>query len=464
MSAGAPTPAVTRDAWEAYTPSPELPWDLGRVAHLHHRAGFAATWEELQRDLRDGPAASVDRLLMGKAVRTTPADFERVAGLLADTAVLNDDPVRLKAWWAYRMLAGPDPLGERLTLLWHNHFVTSNVKVNDLAAMRRQNELFREHSRAPFGVLLSAAVRDPALLVWLDAPANRPQHPNENLGRELMELFSVGLGPYREADVKEAARALTGWTVEDGDFREVPARHDPRPKTILGHTGPWRGNDLVRILLDHRATTLRLAARLCDLFIGEGAVGAGAVAALAEGLRGHQLDVGWAVGTVLRSRAFFAPANIHSRVRGPAELVVGSARALEMFDPPPSTVALADWVARLSQDLFYPPNVFGWPGGRAWLTAGALIGRANYASALVGGVGVGRAEPLDALGVARRHRPVRDLHDLVTFYGELLLGTSPSPDFRGRLRAALGRDTGLGPETARRAVALILTSPEAQLA
>ena len=134
----------------------------------------------------------------------------------------------------------PDPLGERLTLMWHNHFATSNVKVNDPAAMKRQNEPFRRLARAPFGKMLESAVRDPALLIWLDAPANRKGHPNENLARELLELFSLGVGHYSENDVKETARALTGWTVVDGAFREAPSRHDSEAKTILGKSGNWR--------------------------------------------------------------------------------------------------------------------------------------------------------------------------------------------------------------------------------
>ena len=148
-----------------------------------------------------------------------PAEFESTSALLADAAVAANDPARLKAWWVYRMLFGPDPLTERLVLLWHDHFATSNLKVNDLALMRRQNDQLRECARDPFGKLLRGAVREPALLVWLDAPANRKGHPNENLARELMELFTLGVGHYSEADVKEAARALTGWIVEDGTFR-----------------------------------------------------------------------------------------------------------------------------------------------------------------------------------------------------------------------------------------------------
>src|SRR5262249_31138717 len=158
------------------------------------------------------PKASIDRLVTGKArSQGVPRDFEKVARLLADAAVSAGDPARLKAWWVYRMLFGPDPLGERLALLWHNHFATSNAKVDDLAAMRLQNEVFRALGRRPFGELLTAVVRDPALLLWLDSPANRKEHPNENLGRELLELFTLGIGNYNEDDVKEAARALTGW-------------------------------------------------------------------------------------------------------------------------------------------------------------------------------------------------------------------------------------------------------------
>ena len=263
------TPARTTDPgdpWAAYVPDDSAPWDLARVGHLHRRAGFAASWDELRRDLRDGPEASVGRLLEGKARgrgEGVPEGFEATAALLADSAVASNDPARLKAWWVYRIVFGPDPLGERLTLMWHDHFATSNLKVNDLSLMRRQNETFRRHARSPFPALLEGAAREPALLVWLDAPANRKGHPNENLARELMELFTLGVGRYGEPDVKEAARALTGWTVADGAFREAPDRHDDGEKTVLGRTGRWTGADLVKILLDQPATADRLARRVC---------------------------------------------------------------------------------------------------------------------------------------------------------------------------------------------------------
>jgi uncharacterized protein (DUF1800 family) len=450
-------------SWAPYVPDAEAPWDLRRVVHLHRRAGFAATWSEIQRDLKEGPAASIDRLLAGQACeQTVPPDFERGAALMADAAVSSGDPLRLKGWWVYRMVFGPDPLGERLTLLWHNHFATSNAKVRDLAAMRRQNELLRKLARQPFGELLAAVVRDPALLVWLDASANRKEHPNENLGRELMELFTLGLGHYSEQDVKEAARALTGWTVEDGEFRAVAARHDDGEKTILGQKGAWKGEDLLRILLDHPATARRLAMRLGEQFFGEGAVEPADVESLAALLRRDGLHIGRAVATILRSRAFFSPRNLGTRLLGPPEYLIGAVRALEMFEPAPGTLALADWMALMGQDLFYPPNVFGWPGGRRWLNSRSVVNRANFAAALAGGSTTG-GQPLDALGLARRHQQGGDLEAVIGWATRLLLGTAPNPEFRERLGRALGTKPVHGSETARRVIALILASPEGQL-
>jgi len=454
--ARAPAPI---DPWAPYVPSDQAPWDVRRVVHLHRRAGFAATWSEIQRDLKDGPTASIDRVLAGKAATEgVPANFQKTADLLGEAAGTSGDPARLKAWWVYRMLFGPDPLTERLALMWHNHFATSNLKVENLPFMRQQNELFRKLGRRPFGELLSAVVHDPAMLLWLDAPSNRRGHPNENLARELMELFSVGIGHYTEHDVKEAARALTGWSLDGEAFAEVAARHDAGEKTILGHKGPWKGDDLVRMLLEHPATARRLAWRVCEWFLGEKARQTADVGALAEGLRRRKLDMGWAVETVLRSRTFFAGENLGNRVVGPVEYVIGAARALELFEPPSSTLVLAEWCGRLGQDLFYPPNVGGWPGGRSWLTTRSLIGRANYAAALVDGKRVGRPGPMDALALARRHGE----KDGIAFYTRLLLGTEPAPAWRARLTAGIGlkpRD-----EAARRAVTLILAMPEAQMA
>jgi hypothetical protein len=450
-----------KSLWAPYVPDGKAPWDRRRVVHLHRRAGFAATWGEIQRDLKDGPAGSIDRLLHGKARDDVPDNFRTVADLLAERA---SDPPTLKAWWIYRMYWGPDPLGERLTLLWHNHFATSNEKVEDTAVMRRQNEVQRKHARGPFGELLRAVLHDPAVLIWLDAPANRKGKPNENLGRELMELFTLGIGHYTETDVKEAARALTGWRVKNDAFHEWPPDHDDGEKTILGHKGRWKGDDLVRMLLEHPATARRLAWRLCEWLMGETVGGAAALDALAAGLRAHDLNIGWAVESILRSRAFFADVNIGSRVLGPVEFLVGVPRALECFDPPPSSIVLGEWAARLGQDLFYPPNVGGWTGGRDWLTTQAVIGRANFAAALVEGRLWARPVALDGLARARRHGRGRDLDDVLTFAAELLTGAPPEPAWRRRLLDALGPKAKVNADTTRAAIALVVASPEVQLA
>ena len=439
--------------WAPYAPETKTPWTLRRVVHLHRRAGFAATWDELQRDLTTGPGASADRLLAGKANTTAPADFAAAADLIADAAVSAGDIARLKAWWFYRMLFGPDGLGEKLTLLWHDHFATANSKVQDPVLMRRQNDTLRKHARGRFADLLNASVREPALLLYLDAQANRKGHPNENLARELMELFTLGVGHYSEADVKEAARALTGWTVEDGRFAEVSARHDGGRKTILGKTGTWTGADLVRLLLDHPGTAERIALKLCRQFFGEKAVSPAAVKELTAVLRKHDLDVGWAVGVVLKSRLFFADANLGSRVLSPVEYVVGAARALELFEPAPSTLALADWSARMGQDLFDPPNVGGWPGGRAWLHTRSMIARANYAAALITGPDAGRSSPYRPPVLPRKHGFGSGADAVLTFHHRLLFGTDPPAVVRRRLAGADDR----------RMVFMLLSSPEAQL-
>jgi uncharacterized protein (DUF1800 family) len=441
---------ASSDPWAPFVPDNKDPWTLQRVVHLHRRAAFAATWDELQRDLKDGPAASVDRLLAGTAA---PADFASTAALLADAAVAGGEINRLKAWWFYRMLLGPDPLTERLTLFWHDHFATANSKVQDVPLMYRQNDTLRRHARGKFADLVSASVREPALLLYLDAQVNRKGHANENLARELMELFTLGVGHYSEADVKEAARALTGWTVVDDKFAENALGHDNGEKTILGHKGKWAGSDLVRILMGRPPTARRIAVKLCRLFFGETALAPAAVTELATGLSERGLDVGWAVGTILRSRAFFADANLGMRVLGPVEYVVGSARTLEMFDPAPSTLALADWSARIGQDLFEPPNVGGWPDGRAWVHTRGLVARANYAAALVDGANAGRPSPYDPAALPRKYGLGSDTDSVLTFHHRLLFGTDPPPEARRRSTGAGGK-----------AVTILLSSPQAQLA
>jgi uncharacterized protein (DUF1800 family) len=252
--------------------------------------------------------------------------------------------------------------------------------------------------------------------------------------------------------------------VKNGAWQERAADHDDGEKTILGRKGRWKGDDLVPMLVEQSSTSRRLAWRLCEWLMGEKVVAASALDALAAGLRKHKLDIGWAVETVLRSRAFFAESNLGNRVLGPVEFLVGVPRALECFDPPPSSLVLGEWSARLGQNLFYPPNVGGWTGGRDWLTSQAIIGRANFAAALVEGRLWARPVLLDGIALARKHERSRDLEDALTFYAELSTGSSPDAAWRKRLLAALGPGAKQRPDTVRAGIALVVASPEVQMA
>lgn len=371
--------------WTPYVPDGAQPWDRRRVVHLHLRAAFGACMSEIDRDLADGPEKSISRLFAGEGQSGVPEGFAEFAEVIGQSAVDSGSPERLKAWWLYRCLFSPQPLVERLTLMWHNHFATSNLKVLDLKLMKQQNDLLRSEALSPFGKLLAGMAHDPAMLVWLDASSNEKGHPNENLAREIMELFTLGIGNYTEDDVKQSARALTGWTVRQGLFRDRPASHDAEPKTILGQTGAWTGDDLVRILSDHPATSKRLAWRLVREFFADGVVEPAAVEELADNLRDHQLNIRWAVEVIVRSRLFFSHANIGTRISDPVTYVVRSLRALECWRDPPSSLMLAEWVTRMGQDLFYPPNVGGWNEGKAWLSTRTVVARANFAAALAEG-------------------------------------------------------------------------------
>jgi uncharacterized protein (DUF1800 family) len=440
---------MPENLWAAYSPDDRQPWDLMRVVHLHRRVAFAGTWGELQRDLADGPDQAIRRMLGGTANLHPAKEFAATAGLLFDAAVTQGEIGRLKAGWFYRFLLGPHPLHEKLTLLWHDHFATAHSKVDDAGLMRRQNDTLRTHATGKFAALLNAAVRKPATLLYLDAQTNRKGHANENLARELMELFTLGVGHYSEADVKEAARALTGWSVDDGKFVEVAERHDVGEKTVLGVKGPFDGTQLVALLLKQPTVADRIVKKLVRQFFGDGGVSADAAKQLADDLRERELDTGWAVETILKSRLFFADANHRTRVLSPVEYVIGSARVLELFDPAPSTLAMADWSARTGQDVFDPPNVGGWPVGRKWIHSRSLIARANYVTAIVTGTDSGRAVAYDPAAQAKKH----GFDDVLTYHHRLLFGTDPSADTRARL----------APLPPTKLVTALLASPEAQL-
>ena len=390
------------DHWPPYSPAPKAPWNRRRVVHLHRRAGWGATWHEIERDLDEGPDAALGRLLDPEH----RAEHNAVAGRaqeLAAQGIAKQQAELLQAAWITRMWHGSDPLGEQLMLMWHNHLATSNLKVRDVALMNRHLATLREHARGPFEKLLRAVVIDPAMLVWLDADQNRREHPNENLARELMELFTLGEGHYRETDVRDAARALTGWKLEDGKVRFDADENDGGEKEILGRRGRWNTDDLVRILIEHPATSKRLAWRICDHFFATDSVPPDALEALASQLRQNGLDVGATVATVLRSSRFFDEAELAQRVSPPASYIVANSRSLELHEAGFSPQVAAAWMRSIGQDLLHPPGVGGWPGGRTWLGATAMINRARFASMVGEGTLYPGAPRLELEGLAKRN-------------------------------------------------------------
>src|SRR5262249_52105944 len=289
------------------------------------------TWAELQAHLKDGHAASVDRLLKPKAM--DPREGGTLDSLKQGVLDSNDAD-RLKAWWLYRVLYDPDPLREKLTLFWHGHFATSNRKVDNVPLMLGQNETLRRHALGPFADLLGAMVGDGAMLVWLDGAGSKKEKPNETSGRQFLALFTPGVGHYTEKDIREAARAFTGWSIENGQGVFRDAAHDGGDKTFLKQTGPWKAADIIRITLEQPACADFLCRKPYRFLVSETEEPAvDLLAPLAQELRGHDYDVAHLVGVILRSRHFYDEASRRQRVGGPVELSAGLLRALEIPRP-----------------------------------------------------------------------------------------------------------------------------------
>jgi hypothetical protein len=368
------------EAWQPWRPDATLPWDLRWAGHLYRRAAFGGTLDELRQAVKDGLPATLERLLAGDPAAAS------YAPLLADTGASiakSGDESALRGWWVYAMLYGGHPLREKMTLFWHNHFATSNTKVRSLDLMFGQNQTLRRHALVKFRPLLADISRDPAMLVWLDSNRNVKGQANENYAREVMELFTLGVGHYTEADIREAARAFTGWHTDGERFTFAPRFHDDGEKTVLGRRGPWDGTDVQRIILDQPASALFLARKLYRFFISETANPPDALLEpLAERFRHSDYDIGDLVATMLRSRHFFSDYAYRQRVKCPVEYVLGVVRAVR---PAVAPRELVQPLEQMGQVLFAPPNVKGWTGGKNWLNSATVLARQNFAQAMLAG-------------------------------------------------------------------------------
>ena len=313
---------------------------------------------------------------------------------------LREQAIELKAWWLREMLDSPTPLVEVMTLFWHNHFTSSLTKVKAPALLFRQNQLLRRHAVGNFRTLLHAIARDPAMLVYLDNARSRRQAPNENFARELLELFTLGEGRYSETDIKETARAFTGWSVdpESGSFAYRPRWHDGGEKRILGRRGAFDGDDVIDLLLARPETAELIVTKLWRQFISDTPDRA-EVRRLARLFRDARYEIGPLLSALFTSDAFWAAENRGCLIKSPVDFIVGS---LRLFELPLRKDADMAWLSRrLGQDLFEPPDVKGWPGGNAWITGATLLDR----QALIARVtGSRQREEMPAGGSGERRR------------------------------------------------------------
>jgi uncharacterized protein (DUF1800 family) len=339
--------------------------------HLLSRATFGATPAEISAVAAMDYAAAVDRLLAASHgdASTVPPDW---LGKSPD-----EQARRLCIWWVEEMLVTDQPLIERMTLFWHNHFTSSFDKVRFAPMLYRQNALFRREAFGNFARLLKAVARDPAMLIYLDGAESVARQPNENFARELLELFTLGEGHFSESDVGNAARAFTGWTIDGttGSFVNRVERHDGGRKTFLGRTGHFDGDDIVDILLGQPRTAERVCEKLWREFVSL-VPDAAEIKRLAEILRSGGYEMKPVLQAIFLSSEFREPANRGALIKSPIDLLVGSVHLLGL--PVPDKTPIARMAQDLGQLPFHPPDVRGWPGGESWITAYTLLLRQQY--------------------------------------------------------------------------------------
>jgi uncharacterized protein (DUF1800 family) len=481
-------------------------WDFACAAHLLNRAGFGAPPAGIERLMSFGPEAAVSFLVDYEKIpdpTSDPAwakpDPERARRLLAlrnapaeqrqqmqkeEQQLQRDRMIELRGWWLQRMAKGPRPLQEKMTLFWHGHFATSTEKVRDAYYMWRQNELFRRLATGNWLEMLIEVAKDPAMLIWLDQAQSRKEHPNENFAREVMELFALGEGHYTEKDIAEAARALTGWSLDRDTqkFVDRPNAHDNGIKTVLGLTGNLDGADVLKQIVAQPQAALFITAKLWNFFAGE-MPSPSLNAALADIFRRGGNDFKPVLRAMFLAEEFYDPSIVRNQVKSPVQWLVGSVRVLECELPPP--LVSANLIRSLGQDLFAPPNVKGWDGGLAWITTNNLLARYNQAATIVQGdisIAANMADakkPNQAKRLQNRMKNMRlggvnvekllteaerkDKQLLVTALEKRLLQARLKAGQETALRDFLAAKTELDESDIRGAIRLVMSTPEYQV-
>lgn len=445
-------------AWAAYQPDARRPWNLALAGHLYRRAAFGASWDQLQQALSDGPQRAVDKLLRPQA--DTAAFNRAYDGYEASAAGSIDG---LQAWWLRRIIQTPHPLLEKMTLFWHSHFAANSAKIKNARLMLCYIQLLRSQALNSFRELLQGISRDPAMLIWLGADANRKGLPNENFARPLMEVFTLGPGYYTEKDVREAARAFTGWFALRGQLRYIPREHDGNVKEILGQKGNFTGDDVVRIVLEQQATARMVVHKLYRWLICEtGEPDMMLITPLVESFV-KDYDILKLAETMLRSNLFFSPVAYRQRIKCPVEFALGIVKALEGVV---STTQLARDLVDIGQNLYHPPTVKGWTGGWHWINSATLVGRHNLALALLRGSGP-YANKLNPWVVAKKHG-CSTSKSAMQLLLDLFLQSDLDPDVYETVLKTAQAPAGIGSDDPegmlRRFAHLVVTLPEFHLA
>ena len=374
---------------------------LGLMAHLMRRAGFGATLQELEESQAKGYEATVETLLHPEDVPEWDDDlFRRYQPDLNSVMYFES----AQAYWMYKMINSKRPLEEKIALFWHGLFATAYGKLNHAKGVVNQTDTFRRHGLGSFHNILMELSRDPAMIFWLDNKDNHKDAPNENFGRELLELFSMGIGNYTEDDVKNCARAFTGWTIANDEYMSVrasrdsiwpsgridwqfeyrPEDHDDTEKKFLGRTGNFNGEDIIDIIAMRPATSWFIASKLYNYFVSD-TPNEEAIAFLAEEYRKSSGDIRSMMRGLFLSDYFKSEDVWYSRVKSPAELVVGTARLAGSYQSPRWDITnLASDANFMGQEILNPPTVEGWHTGTEWVDTGTLVERVNSSALVIG--------------------------------------------------------------------------------
>jgi len=440
--------------------------------HLLSRTSFGATPAEIRALENEDYVATVDRLLarVRRDALTSPPDWvnEGPAELQRQMQVARaeaaeaknktgDDgkplqserPLRtqgreLRNWWIEEMLATDQPLTERMVLFWHGHFTSSLLKVRFPPSLFRQNALFRREALGNFATLLKEVARDPAMLIYLDGMRSVARRPNENFARELLELFTLGEGHYSEADIKAAARAFTGWTVDrqTGHLRTRDGEHDGGEKTFLGQTGRFDGDAIIAILLKNPRTAETIVEKLWREFVSLNPDPT-EVKKLAAGFRANY-EIKPLMRAILLSAQFRDPANRGALIKSPVELIVGTVHLLGL--PVPEKTQLVRMMEGLGQIPFDPPNVKGWPGGESWISTYTLLLRQQFLRRMVEATTVASMEGAMMSSAGNRRLERREQLAMRSDDGAMQMGEARP--IEGRSLRFAGHEAKLGPSLA----------------